>query len=272
MCAAGTNQNDQMVVTETLMVLHKIAQTYGCHCLLVHHTTWQKKVNGSMAFKNHVDEMLDLSRADKESPIVLHSEKTRDDEGFPDIYLELKTITAYAHPETGEFITSCVVVTTEAPPKEDTISKNTSEKKMYYLLVGKSLTYTEWWEQGVELGIGKERTVKGYIAALERAGKVQKEGTGKGAKYSTARRDEQTAKRQSFSISDNMLDVLKRMEQEKEQGIAKDDWMQEYALEWKFEVDGIKNMFGRTIDTLLMNNEICCSSGLYSTARKDGDD
>ena len=90
MCATGTNQNDQMEVTRTLMVLHEIAQAYGCHCLLVHHSNWTGKVNGSAAFRNHVDTMLDLSKPSQDGPIVLRCEKQRDGEDGWTKQLEVK--------------------------------------------------------------------------------------------------------------------------------------------------------------------------------------
>src|SRR5882762_10384621 len=140
MCATGTNQNDQMEVTRTLMVLHEIAQKYGCHCLLVHHSNWNGKVNGSAAFRNHVDTMLDLSQPSKEGPIFLRSEKDRDGPGFADMHLELKIVSPYAHPITGENITSCVVVESDAP-----VQDGLSPKQRQCLdLLCEGMTFAEW--------------------------------------------------------------------------------------------------------------------------------
>jgi KaiC/GvpD/RAD55 family RecA-like ATPase len=142
MCATGTNQNDQMEVTRTLMVLHEIAQAYGCHCLLVHHSNWTGKVNGSAAFRNHVDTMLDLSHPSKESPIILHSEKDRDGAGFADIHLELKIVSPYAHPITGEDITSCVVVTSDAPVTDGLAPKQRQCLDLHF----DGMTFAEWYQ------------------------------------------------------------------------------------------------------------------------------
>jgi KaiC/GvpD/RAD55 family RecA-like ATPase len=143
MCATGTNQNDQMEVTQTLMVLHGIAQRYGCHCLLVHHSNWTGKVNGSAAFRNHVDTMLDLSRPSKESPvIVLKCEKQRDGAEFADIHLELKIVSPYAHPVTGENITSCVVTRSDAPV-QDALSP---KQRQCLDLLCDGLTFAEWYK------------------------------------------------------------------------------------------------------------------------------
>lgn len=143
MCATGTNQNDQMEVTRTLMVLHEIAQRYGCHCLLVHHSNWTGKVNGSAAFRNHVDTMLDLSRPSKESPvIVLKCEKQRDGAEFADIHLELKVVSPYAHPVTGEDITSCVVARSDAPVQKDL---NPKQRQCLDLLCD-GMTFAEWYK------------------------------------------------------------------------------------------------------------------------------
>ncbi len=158
MCATGTNQNDQMEVTRTLMVLHEIAQNYGCHCLLVHHSNWTRKVNGSAAFRNHVDTMLDLSRPSKESPIILRSEKDRDGAGFADIHLELKIVSPYAHPVTGEDITSCVVITSDAPVQDDLSPK----QRQCLDLLCDGLTLTEWF------ALVKDNTNIASIRTLER--------------------------------------------------------------------------------------------------------
>ena len=181
MCATGTNQNDQMEVTRTLMVLHEIAQNYGCHCLLVHHSNWTGKVNGSAAFRNHVDTMLDLSRPSKESPIILHSEKDRDGAGFDDIHLELKIVSPYAHPVTGEDITSCVVITSDAPVSD---GLNPKQRQCLDLLCD-GMTFAEWYKL-VKDNVGvSEKTLIRYRddIFIERGLLVKEEHEGKHPTY-----------------------------------------------------------------------------------------
>jgi predicted ATP-dependent serine protease len=75
-----------MEVTKVLMVAHEIVETYGSHVMLVHHTNKQGSFNGTQSFKNHVDTQIELQRADKNAPIIMHNEKQRDGADlFPDI-------------------------------------------------------------------------------------------------------------------------------------------------------------------------------------------
>src|SRR2546423_243115 len=181
MCAVGTNQNDQMEVTQALMVLHEISQRYGCHCMIVHHANWTGKVNGSAAFRNHVDTMIDLSHPSKESPIVLSCNKQRDAEQFADIHLELKVIPLYAHPETGETITSCVVVPSDAPLKNDL---NPKQRQCLDLLVS-GLTLGEWCKFVEDANVGvSRRTLERFRDLFEEKGLIErKENQGKHDTY-----------------------------------------------------------------------------------------
>jgi KaiC/GvpD/RAD55 family RecA-like ATPase len=172
MCATGTNQNDQMEVTRTLMVLHEIAQRYGCHCLLVHHSNWTGKVNGSAAFRNHVDTMLDLSKPSKEGPIFLRCEKQRDGEQFADIHLELKIVSPYAHPVTGEFITSCVVALSDAPVMDEL---NPKQRQCLDLLVD-GLTLGEWQRFVEDANVGvSRRTLERFRDLFEEKGIIERQ-------------------------------------------------------------------------------------------------
>jgi len=159
MCTIGKNQNDQMEVTQTLEVLHEISRQHGCHCLLVHHSNWTGKVNGSAAFKNHVDTMLDLSRAEKESPIVLRCEKQRDADLFSDIRLDLKVVELWVNAETLKTITSCVVIPSDAP-----IRPGLSDKQQVTLdVLATGMTFAEWAKAAKEAGVSlSERTLERY--------------------------------------------------------------------------------------------------------------
>jgi hypothetical protein len=123
MCAPGVNQNLQEEVAPILGRLNDLAQQYGCHVMIIHHTNKEGDVNGTMAFRNHVDTMIELKKqdkADRNSPIIFSCQKNRDNDPFSDIRTELKSVTIYVDEETGQDITSCVVVDseTEAPPPE----------------------------------------------------------------------------------------------------------------------------------------------------------
>jgi len=170
MCAVGTNQNDQMEVTQALMALHEIAQRYGCHCMVVHHANWTGKVNGSAAFRNHVDTMIDLTHPSKEGPIVLSCDKQRDAEEFADIHIELKVIPLYAHPETGQTITSCVVVLSDAPLQDELSPK---QRQCLDLLVS-GLTLGEW-QKLVEDNVGvSRRTLERFRDLFEEKGLIER--------------------------------------------------------------------------------------------------
>jgi AAA domain len=171
MCATGTDQNNQMEVTRTLMVLHEIAQKYGCHCLLVHHSNWTGKVNGSAAFRNHVDTMLDLSQPSKDSPLILlKCEKQRDGAPFADIHIELKIISPYAHPVTGANITSCVVVQSDAPVLETLGSK----QQQCLDLLADGMTLAEWQKLIKGQMSISDRTVERYRDLFESKGLIRK--------------------------------------------------------------------------------------------------
>jgi KaiC/GvpD/RAD55 family RecA-like ATPase len=201
MCATGTNQNDQMEVTRTLMVLHEIAQTYGCHCLLVHHSNWTGKVNGSAAFRNHVDTMLDLSKPSKESPIILKCEKQRDAEGFPDIHVELKIISPYAHPVTGEDITSCVVVLSDAPVM-DTLG---SKQQQCLDLLANGMTFAEWYQIVKDNVSVSEKTLTRYRDLFIDKNLVTKdEGQGKHPTYRRTSYSKFSGHSDDFSFSDEV--------------------------------------------------------------------
>jgi KaiC/GvpD/RAD55 family RecA-like ATPase len=173
MCATGTNQNDQMEVTQTLGALHEIARLYGCHCLVVHHSNWTGKVNGSAAFKNHVDTMIDLSRADKDSPIVLHCEKQRDDENFSDIRLDLKIVAVSADPITLKTITSCVVTLSDAP-----IKPGLSDKQQLALdLLTSGDTLGDWFKKVKGPVSITEKTLDRYAKTYITKGLLRKDET-----------------------------------------------------------------------------------------------
>lgn len=108
-CTVGMNQVDQTDVSTALSVAHEIADNYGCAVLIVHHTNKQGTFNGSQAFKNHVDTMLELSCSEPGLPIILRCEKQRDDDPFDDIKFKLEVVEVGLDPITYEPVTSCAL-------------------------------------------------------------------------------------------------------------------------------------------------------------------
>jgi len=84
--------------------------------------------------------MLDLSRASKDSPIVMKCEKQRDTAPFDDLRLDLKVIPLYVDPNTLKTITSCVVIPSDAP-----IKPGLSDTQQVALdLLEDGMTFAEW--------------------------------------------------------------------------------------------------------------------------------
>src|SRR6266571_390017 len=146
MCTDKVNQNLQEEVAAILRRLHFIADSYECHIMIVHHTNKEGDVNGTMAFRNHVDNMIELKKEDKsqkDSPILFSSQKARDDEPFGDIRIELKTVNLYADPETGEWLTSCVIADCEQAEPEKFVPQ-TQKQVLEILKAHGQLTCAQW--------------------------------------------------------------------------------------------------------------------------------
>ena len=162
MCTAGINQNAQEEVAPILRTLNELSQTHDCHVMVVHHTNKEGDFNGTMAFRNHVDTMIELKKedkADKNSPILFCSQKTRDDEPFSDIKTELKQIVLYTDDETLEEVTSCVVVASETPIKSEGLRATVQD--VLDILSTASLIHSDWQKECVE-------TLKISTATFER--------------------------------------------------------------------------------------------------------
>src|SRR5579885_22891 len=145
MCTPGINQNLQEEVAPVLRTLNTLAQEHSCHVMIVHHTNKAGDANGTMAFRNHVDTMIELrkeDRADKDSAILFTCQKARDDEPFRDIKTELKTVSIGTHPDTYEDITSCIVVESQEPIKQEGL-KDTPQAVLD-ILGDDILDYTAW--------------------------------------------------------------------------------------------------------------------------------
>ncbi len=184
MCTSGIDQNKQEQVAPVLQLMNTIAADYNCHLLIIHHTNKAGDVNGTMAFRNHVDTMIELVKedaADRESPILFRCMKARDAEPFDDIRTELKSVVLSIDPETREVVTSCVVIPSlsASPPVHEGLSD--IEKNIFDLLGEEARTYTDWKKECLkELGIAKatfdrKRDLllnKGLVRKVQMPGKV----------------------------------------------------------------------------------------------------
>lgn len=151
MCGAGINQNLQEEVSPVLRTLNDLAQEQECHVMVIHHTNKEDDINGTMAFRNHVDTMIQLKKedkADKHSPILFCCQKSRDDEPFSDIKTEMKQITLYVDPDTLEEITSNVVIPSEAPIKAEGLKDTT--QNVLDILGDRELIHSDWQKECTE--------------------------------------------------------------------------------------------------------------------------
>ncbi len=107
-CAPGVSQNNQEEVYPILAIGHEIAKAYKSHFMFIHHDNKGGDYNGSKAFRNHVDTMLLVEKGNIEGSISLRSKKSREEEPFTDISLQLHKI------ELDEISSSCVVIGSNA--------------------------------------------------------------------------------------------------------------------------------------------------------------
>src|SRR5205823_5575759 len=94
-CASGIDQNAQKEVEPVLRVCHEVKDTYNIQVMLIHHTNKSDGFNGSMAFRNHVDTMIELLPDDKDEKgtIWMKCAKQRDGaESFDPIKLRLHKV------------------------------------------------------------------------------------------------------------------------------------------------------------------------------------
>jgi hypothetical protein len=177
MCVPGIDQNKQEHVAPVLLLMNALAADYTCHVLIIHHTNKAGDVNGTMAFRNHVDTMIELVKedaADRESPILFRCMKARDAEPFRDIRIELKPIVLSIHPKTREMVTSCVVVPAEIPVKEPHDGLKDVEQNILDILGERMLAYTEWQNESMkDLSISSATFSRGRTV-LENKGLVGK--------------------------------------------------------------------------------------------------
>lgn len=151
MCA-DVEQDKQREVSKVLGGMNNLAQTYETHVMIIHHTNKSGDFNGSQAFKNHVDAMIELKKedpSDKNSAILFCSEKNRDEENFPTIRTELKVIDLFIDPNTLETITSGVIIESEDKTFRQPGLKPV-QQDILDILGTEKLGYTEWQNRCVK--------------------------------------------------------------------------------------------------------------------------
>lgn len=180
-CAVGINQNDQMDVYRVLATAHEIVREYGCHVMIVHHTNKSDGVNGSAAFKNHVDTMIRLDRADKNAPVIMHCEKQRDAAQFDDITLQLEVVDLHINQDTLETVTSCVVAPCNAPAQED-VPSQTEQKMLDVLTLLGRTSYNSWKKACEDAKVVKPTSFYTYVQKMVDQHRVCKDSEGRGRK------------------------------------------------------------------------------------------
>jgi hypothetical protein len=195
-CASGLNQDKQHEVEPALATAHNLTREYGCATMIIHHTNKSDKFNGSQAFRNHVDAMIEVSK-DEQAATILHSVKARDLEPFSDIRLSAEIVEAYINEKTGKPVTSLVLKPAPtlyvvhqskedklSPRQEQVLQSFGSEEKLYH---------TEWEERAKSLYGISSSTFGQALQALKKKGfvEVHKETamyqrTSKGTEYEAA--------------------------------------------------------------------------------------
>lgn len=173
---ADIDQTKQELVSAALKNLNMLAQEYGPHVMIVHHTNKVGDFNGSMAFRNHVDTMIELVKRDekdKNSPILFCIQKNRDEDPLDPITLEVKQIELYTDQETLEPVTSRVVVmpTILEVSQAATQDENDIEKMLEILNFHKRLSTNGWRKHCIAVGIS-ERQFNRLVRRTDLQGKV----------------------------------------------------------------------------------------------------
>ncbi len=282
--SGDSDENSNKDVKIFMRDLNRMREQYNCSILLIHHAgkDLSKGIRGASAFTGDSETNICLEHAGS-GAIKMTIPKQKEKDSPQPIFLTVHPVMFGDNPEEDS---SIVLVKSDAPveeEKEDTVSSKKSVQTMYDVLIGKELTVTEWVALGIEQskteknpkGMSK-RTAMNAREELYETSKVWYKKDSKlyyvPEKKSTAKSgDESPKERKDFSITEDILNALKRLEEEKGQGATYEEWIQRYAAIWRFDVKDIKNNFSMTVDTLLMNNEVCCNDGLYSTAREEGD-
>lgn len=165
-CAGGISQNDQMEIAKVLATAHDIVRDYSAHVMVVHHTNNQGKFNGSAAFKNHVDTMIELKKSDADGPIVMRCEKQRDGEYFQPMLFELEVIDLGMSPKTLESITSCVMVLSQSKMPGVEKAEQERETMLDILKANDTLSQSKWMSLCSEQKVNR-RTFEKHLEYLK---------------------------------------------------------------------------------------------------------
>lgn len=179
-CASGTNQNDQSDVERVLSTCHEVVRQFGAHVLVVHHSNLTGKYNGSAAFKNHVDTMIEIKKDKDETTITLHSEKTRDVEPFFDFNIGLKVVDLGINEETLTPITSCVVVASNAAAEKTEELSEVRQKMLQVLSAQGRASYNTWKRACKESELVKDTAFYEHVNWFTEQKLVKKEAQGPG--------------------------------------------------------------------------------------------
>lgn len=174
-CAPGVNQSHQEEVYPVLAVGHEIVKAYNSHFMFIHHDNKNGDYNGSKAFRNHVDTMLQVEKGTAEGSIILNFKKCREEETLPDITLQLLKV------ELGEELSSCVVVSSDA--KTGATLPQPQFQILEILHESGSLSSNEWHRRCLNAYKMPYMTWNRHRKMLEQAELIEYTEQGKGKTY-----------------------------------------------------------------------------------------
>ncbi len=169
-CSAGVDENSNTEMARLIAAADNIQQTYHCTVLIVHHTGKEgdRGPRGASALIGNTETIIQIAQTDEGCRLTCYKQK--DAPKFDAFSLKFQTV---QYGQTAEESSAVLVQdTAESMP-----SLRQSEQAMLAALTraGKALSYSEWKEVGIEVGL-KERTVERAIQGLVRDAHVQKSG------------------------------------------------------------------------------------------------
>jgi hypothetical protein len=202
-CFVGGEENSAKEVGIFLAKLEQIRAQTGSTILLVHHTGRRElRERGSSALAGAADTMMVVSRLNGGDTLELACGKQKDTAPFDALFFCIRP------QELSAGTTSCVLVPTAAPerkPKHAKLSKEL-EHALGVLreeCAGDGATLTEW-RRACEVGDEKESTFRHWANQLLSSGRIAKDGTGKGARYTVKEREGEVIS-QNFSANRSPL-------------------------------------------------------------------
>ena len=267
--SGDADENSNKDVKIFMRSLDYLQRKYSCSVLLIHHVGKDpsKGIRGASAFTGDTETTICLEHV--MGGIKMTVPKQKDAESPDPIHLVLHPVLYGNNPEDN----SIVLIKSDAPIEEEEENKVSSKKSvqtMYDVLIGKELNTTQWVNLAMEAGIssGAAYSAKKELYEVKKLVWYKKEGklyyVPNGT--NTARGGDDAPKPKSFA--DEILDVLKSIQQSKGQGATYDEWKQEYAKSKGFGVEEIKNIFSRNSEDLMLSGSISCTDGLWYTAER----